>query len=142
MWSSHEWVVFKANPPTFVGNYWIYPKRHVLTLNDLTSEEQDAFDELSEVLSHRTDQWHEALMTEYGGLQVHLGGYAKTGMEHGHYGLWLEPAIFIPSGFVSFEGTVGSPIYESYKRVIDDVRKILTSRVVDSLESERWRHVK
>lgn len=142
LWSSKEWVVFRANPPEFVGNYWIYPKRHVLTLDDLTSEEQSSLDELSEVLSHQAERWHETLMTEYGGLSVELGGYAKTGMEFGHYGLCLEPAIFKPSGFVSFEDKVGKPAYESYKRVISEVRNKLTSRVVESLESQQWRHLR
>jgi galactose-1-phosphate uridylyltransferase len=142
LWSSNDWAVFRANPPTFVGNYWIYPKRHVLNFEDMTSEEQDSLDELSEVLSFQSEHRHDALMVEHGDLPVDLGGYAKTGMEHGHYGLSLEPKIFFPSGFVSFENAVGTFVFESYGRVIDEVRKTLTSRVVESLEAERWRHVK
>jgi hypothetical protein len=133
VWANSAWTVNQASPPTFIGNLTIFPNRHVPTELDLSDTDRAELVAIAELIMQESENQLPTILEELGIPEFSLEGFGISGVETGHYHLWLQPQVFVPSGFISVREKVGDSIAD---RIQEDLHLILDkyrSRIASSL---------
>lgn len=140
LWRNDTWTVFDGNPEAFVGNFMVYPLRHVATREDLTDHEYDQLEEIDQALRELTKVLHSEILDELGLPQVVLDSFRIFDVENGHVGRFLEPQIYWQRGFLSLADYLDAEVARTYSSNVQEVRSMFLPRISGALERRDWRN--